>query len=98
MSISGSVISSLLMASVLLPGGALAEPPPSSRESRPQMEMKRRQLVVHPRPDREVVAQDARRAADALEAAARRDARVRDATRRRVDRPDLEYDVYTAIH
>lgn len=97
MSIVRPVIASLLIAGMLLPIGAIAQEAAPSRESRLPMELKRRQAIVHPLPDREAIARDAAHVAAALQAAARRDAHVRDTTPRPADRPDLHYDVYSAI-
>lgn len=87
------VLSAALVLVFALPLAAIAQDASVPRESRLQMEVKRKRAVVHPTPSPEAVAQDVETAL----AAERTDAIIREVMRRESRRPDLDYDVTSAI-
>lgn len=82
-----------LLVSIVLP----AFPAGAAESTDLRAELRRRRLVVQPRPDAAAVRQDAERTAAELAARARREAVIREAIEPGRRRPDLRYEVTSAI-
>jgi len=90
------VLVSALIAALALPLAPVADTS-ASEETRLQMEMKRKRTVVLPRPATEQAVTDAERVEADLRDRQRLDEVIRQLTRGRERRPDLDYDVRSAI-